>query len=78
MTVLTVSFNTFHLSTLFFSITDMQSTVVASGALDASHPHYLHPSDSPGMMLVHSLFDGKGFAGWKRAILSLLFLPKTS
>ncbi|KAG5624754.1 hypothetical protein H5410_009972 [Solanum commersonii] len=51
--------------------TDVPSTVVSTGALDASHPHYLHPSDSPRMMLVHSLFDGKGFAGWKRAITLL-------
>ncbi|KAH0645549.1 hypothetical protein KY284_033433 [Solanum tuberosum] len=47
---------------------DMSSTVVLIGALGASHPHYLHPSDSLGMMLVHSLFDGKGFTGWKELL----------
>ncbi|XP_006367204.1 uncharacterized protein [Solanum tuberosum] len=52
--------------------TDVPSTIISTGALDVSHPHYLHPSDSPGMMLVHSLFDGKGFAGWKRAIVIAL------
>ncbi|KAH0645249.1 hypothetical protein KY284_033133 [Solanum tuberosum] len=32
--------------------TDVPSVVVPTGALDASHPHYLHPSDSPGMIAI--------------------------
>lgn len=33
-----------------------------TAAPDSSHPFYLHPSDSPGMLLVNAVFDGKGYA----------------
>ncbi|XP_059306233.1 uncharacterized protein LOC132057623 [Lycium ferocissimum] len=39
---------------------------------DHSSPFYLHPSDSPGMLLVNTLFDGKGYAGWSRAFVIAL------
>ncbi|XP_009764221.1 uncharacterized protein [Nicotiana sylvestris] len=39
---------------------------------DSSHPFYLHPSDSPGMILANSIFDGKGYGGWRRAVLIAL------
>ncbi|XP_019244311.1 PREDICTED: uncharacterized protein LOC109224181 [Nicotiana attenuata] len=52
---------------------DQTSTVTATSALmDSSNPYYLHPSDSPGMVLVNSLFNGKGYAGWSRAIVIAL------
>lgn len=38
-----------------------QST--ATIVIDSSHHYFLHPSDSPGMNLVTSVFDGKGFGG---------------
>ncbi|XP_016513332.1 uncharacterized protein LOC107830319 [Nicotiana tabacum] len=40
--------------------------------IDSSHPYYLHPSDSPGMVLVNSPFDGKGYGGWRRGIVIAL------
>ncbi|XP_075091730.1 uncharacterized protein LOC142171909 [Nicotiana tabacum] len=46
-----------------------QPTVIL---IDFSDPYYLHPSDSPGMVLVNSLFDGKGYREWRRAIVIVL------
>ncbi|XP_019223774.1 PREDICTED: uncharacterized protein LOC109205516 [Nicotiana attenuata] len=40
---------------------------------DANHPYHLNNSDSPGMTLVNSVFDGRGYPGWRRSIL--LSLP---
>jgi len=37
--------------------------------IDNSHPYFLHPSDAPGMVLVNTPFDGKGYPGWRRSIL---------
>lgn len=37
--------------------------------IDNSHPYSLHPSDTPGMVLVNTPFDGKGYSGWRRSIL---------
>jgi len=45
------------------------SDVVRSKSMDLSNPYYLHPSDSPGMSLVNSIFEGKGYGGWRRTIL---------
>ncbi|XP_075108915.1 uncharacterized protein LOC142180748 [Nicotiana tabacum] len=39
---------------------------------DSSHPFYLHPSDSPGMILVNYIFDGRSYGGWRRAVLIAL------
>ncbi|XP_075080013.1 uncharacterized protein LOC142165336 [Nicotiana tabacum] len=36
-----------------------------SPTIDASHLYFLHPSDSPGMTLVTSVFDGHGYRGWR-------------
>ncbi|XP_070036371.1 uncharacterized protein [Nicotiana tomentosiformis] len=49
--------------------TVFQPTVVL---IDSSHPYYFHPSDSPDMVLINSLFDGKGYGGWRRAIVIAL------
>nr|XP_009763850.1 PREDICTED: uncharacterized protein LOC104215692 [Nicotiana sylvestris] len=43
-----------------------------SPTIDASHPYFLHPSDSPGMTLVSSVFDGRGYGGWRRSLLIAL------
>lgn len=40
-----------------------------NGMKDPSHPYFLHPSDSPGMNLVNSSFDGRGYGGWRGSIL---------
>lgn len=39
---------------------------------DHNHPFFLHASDSPGMNLVNSSFNGKGYGGWRRSILIAL------
>ncbi|XP_055814673.1 uncharacterized protein LOC129884391 [Solanum dulcamara] len=36
---------------------------------ESSHPYYLNNSDSPGMILVNNVFDGRGYLGWRRSIL---------
>ncbi|XP_055814295.1 uncharacterized protein LOC129883710 [Solanum dulcamara] len=41
----------------------------SSAVMDSSSPYYLHPSDSPGMNLVNFVFDGTGFAAWRRSII---------
>lgn len=51
------------------------SSVVAAAegtsavTFDSNHLYHLHPSDALGMNLVNTLFDGKGFAGWRRSVL---------
>ncbi|KAH0765256.1 hypothetical protein KY285_001127 [Solanum tuberosum] len=36
---------------------------------DNSHSYFLHQSDAPGMVLVNTPFDGKGYPEWRRSIL---------
>ncbi|XP_055825231.1 uncharacterized protein LOC129893840 [Solanum dulcamara] len=45
------------------------SSSSSSAVIDSSSPYYLHPSDSPGMNLVNFVFDGTGFAAWRRSII---------
>ncbi|XP_070019623.1 uncharacterized protein [Nicotiana sylvestris] len=44
-------------------------TITQPATVDSTHLYYLHPSDSPGMILVNSVFNGKGYGGWRRAIV---------
>lgn len=37
-----------------------------------SNPLFLHTSDAPGMNLVNSTFDVKGYQGWRRSVLIAL------
>jgi len=41
-------------------------------AMDSNHPYYLHSSDAPGMAIVNTPFDGRGYQGWKRSVLIAL------
>lgn len=52
--------------------TPVSSTIQINQGNDASNPFYLHPSDSPGMVLVNSIFDGKSYGGWRRAVFIAL------
>ncbi|XP_019256316.1 PREDICTED: uncharacterized protein LOC109234705 [Nicotiana attenuata] len=46
------------------------STTSGNGnTIDSTHPYFLHASDAPGMILVNTPFDGRGYAGWSRSIL---------
>ncbi|XP_060178117.1 uncharacterized protein LOC132608059 [Lycium barbarum] len=36
--------------------------------INSSHPFFIAPSDSPGALLVNTVFDRKSFGGWKRAM----------
>uniref|UniRef100_A0A1S4BBM9 Retrotransposon Copia-like N-terminal domain-containing protein n=1 Tax=Nicotiana tabacum TaxID=4097 RepID=A0A1S4BBM9_TOBAC len=40
--------------------------------IDSNHAYFLHSSDAPGMSLVNTTFDGKGFQGWRRSVLIAL------
>ncbi|XP_075095271.1 uncharacterized protein LOC142173557 [Nicotiana tabacum] len=57
---------------------DSSPTLFLSGSTsqvvnhDVNHPYFLHSSDAPGMTLVTSPFDGRGFPGWRRSILIVL------
>ncbi|XP_075098036.1 uncharacterized protein LOC142175352 [Nicotiana tabacum] len=53
-------------------ITNVAAFAAGIALLDSSHPLYLHPSDSPGMPLVNTVFNGKGYGGWRRGILIAL------
>lgn len=37
--------------------------------VESSHPLYLSPSDNPGTNLVFTLFDGTGYADWRKSML---------
>lgn len=47
-----------------------------NGTIGNTHPYHLSNSDSPGMNLINSTFDGRGFAGWRRSILIALSAKK--
>ncbi|XP_019260560.1 PREDICTED: uncharacterized protein LOC109238538 [Nicotiana attenuata] len=53
-------------------------TIAASGSSnngpnhDTNHPYFLHSSDAPGMTIVNSPFDGRGFPEWRRSVLIAL------
>ncbi|KAH0749901.1 hypothetical protein KY290_029133 [Solanum tuberosum] len=54
------------------SSSEVQPGTQSSTLIDSASPFYIHPSDSPGMLLVNSPFDGKGYAGWSRALVIAL------
>ncbi|XP_019238129.1 PREDICTED: uncharacterized protein LOC109218230 [Nicotiana attenuata] len=53
-------------------VTAPAASRTAAGIVDSAHPYYLHPSDYPGMNLVSSVFDGKAYGGWRRAVVIAL------
>ncbi|XP_019239864.1 PREDICTED: uncharacterized protein LOC109219851 [Nicotiana attenuata] len=52
------------------------SSAAKTVAYDANHPYHLNSSDSPGMTLVNSVFEGRGYPGWRRSILLSLSAKK--
>ncbi|XP_009588812.1 uncharacterized protein [Nicotiana tomentosiformis] len=46
------------------------------GLVDSAHPYYRYSSDYPGMNLVSSTFDGRGYGGWRRVVVIALFAKK--
>ncbi|XP_075104642.1 uncharacterized protein LOC142178819 [Nicotiana tabacum] len=52
------------------------SSVAKSVSYDANHPYHLNSSDSSGMTLVNSVFEGRGYPGWRRSILLSLSVKK--
>ncbi|KAH0652481.1 hypothetical protein KY289_030159 [Solanum tuberosum] len=50
----------------------LAGTNAASLLINSSHPFFISPSDSPGMLLVNTTFDGKSFGGWKRGMIIAL------
>lgn len=55
-----------EISEISFGSTENIAINVAPGH---THPFFLHASYSPGMNLVNSSFNGKGYGGWWRSIL---------
>ncbi|KAK4718078.1 hypothetical protein R3W88_016416 [Solanum pinnatisectum] len=47
-------------------------TVQTTMNIKSSHPLFLHPSDSPDTILVNTIFDGKIYGGWRRAVFIAL------
>lgn len=45
------------------SLTSSGSTARTPPSMDPTHVYYLHSSDSTGMALVNTPFDGKGYQG---------------
>ncbi|XP_075095400.1 uncharacterized protein LOC142173679 [Nicotiana tabacum] len=43
---------------------------------DVNHPYHLNNSDSLEMTLVNTMFDGRGYPGWRRSILLSLSAKK--
>nr|XP_016478431.1 PREDICTED: uncharacterized protein LOC107799796 [Nicotiana tabacum] len=52
------------------------SNTVKPVSYDVNHPYHLNNSDSPGMTLVNTVFDGRGYLGWRRSILLSLLAKK--
>ncbi|XP_060216321.1 uncharacterized protein LOC132643809 [Lycium barbarum] len=48
------------------------TTVAEVKIYDSSNPYYIHPSDSPSMSLVNSIFDGRCYGGWRKGVLIAL------
>lgn len=47
----------------------MNVKIFPNYGMDPSDPLYLHPSNSPGAMLVSVAFSVVGYRSWRRAIL---------
>lgn len=54
------------------SVTERSEGISATNAVDPSHAFYIHPSDSPGMNLVSTIFDGRSYGGWRRGVIIAL------
>ncbi|XP_015164044.1 uncharacterized protein [Solanum tuberosum] len=52
--------------------TESSEVAVVNNTVDASHAFYIHPSDIPGMNLVSTVFDGRSYGGWRRAVIIAL------
>ena len=56
----------FFIMTGFESVPSTQGTSVNS---DAHNTLCIHPSDSPGMVLVPVQFDGTGYSSWRKGVM---------
>ncbi|XP_033511169.1 uncharacterized protein [Nicotiana tomentosiformis] len=52
------------------------SNAAKPNSYDINHPYLPNNSDSPGMTLVNTVFDGRGYPGWRRSILMSLSAMK--
>ncbi|XP_070049765.1 uncharacterized protein [Nicotiana tomentosiformis] len=52
------------------------SNAVKPVSYDVNHPYHLNNSDSPGMTLVDTVFNGRGYPGWRISILLSLLAKK--
>ncbi|XP_075111822.1 uncharacterized protein LOC142181981 [Nicotiana tabacum] len=50
------------------------TTVEIQSTIDVSSSFYIHPCNSPGLVLVPVPFDGLGYRSWRRGVLRSLCL----
>ncbi|KAH0695814.1 hypothetical protein KY289_013296 [Solanum tuberosum] len=50
----------------------MSDRVPAINAVDSSHAFYIHPSHYPEINLVSTVFYGRSYGGWRRAVIIAL------
>ncbi|KAH0675186.1 hypothetical protein KY285_022987 [Solanum tuberosum] len=52
--------------------TESSEVAAVNNTVDASHAFYIHLSDIPSMNLVSTVFDGRSYGGWRRAVIIAL------
>ncbi|KAH0714729.1 hypothetical protein KY284_007634 [Solanum tuberosum] len=57
---------------------DVPHVVTAAAGIDTNSALYVHPSDSPGMLLTPVQFDGAGYRSWRRGVLRALSVKNKS
>lgn len=51
---------------------DSTTSESALSIVEPSHPLYLYPLDSPGTVIVASIFNGLGYGSWRQGMLIAL------
>ncbi|XP_049374839.1 uncharacterized protein LOC125839908 [Solanum verrucosum] len=52
--------------------TDPNTISTGNNTIDVSSPLYIHPSDSPIILLVQFVFEGLGYRSWRRGVIRSL------
>lgn len=58
-----------HVQILLSQTTEIFEVAVVNKSVHVSHAFCIHPSDIPGMNLVSTVFDGRNYGGWRRAVI---------
>ncbi|XP_060212976.1 uncharacterized protein LOC132640408 [Lycium barbarum] len=57
-------------------VTAETSNTVKAITFDVGHLYHLNSSDAPGMALVNTVFDGRGYPRWRRSIFLSLSVKR--